>query len=53
MKMEATKAIQQEPARILGRIVATELSQEEIDAISGGGTSCSGGKADDCTQNQM
>lgn len=34
--------------RILARELARKLTEEELRAIGGAGTSCSGGCADDC-----
>jgi hypothetical protein len=36
--------------RILGRLVARELTPKELKAVGGGTTSCSGCEADDCDQ---
>ncbi len=38
----------QNSKRILGRQVAKELSKRELQAITGGITSCTAGNADDC-----
>lgn len=37
-----------EQNRIISRQLARELSAEEVEAVSGGTTSCSGGRGDDC-----
>ena len=39
--------------RVLGFSQAEVLSDEEVKTISGAGTSCSGGKADDCAVNSL
>jgi len=44
-----TETVQTEQ-RVLGRRLAQELSQEELARITGGRTTCSGCRADDCGQ---
>jgi hypothetical protein len=34
--------------RILARRLAKELTREDLHTVTGGTTSCSGGRADDC-----
>lgn len=42
----------QQQGRILSRVLARELTAEEVEAVSGGTTSCSGGQGDDCDRAQ-
>ena len=45
------KRIEKTPApqpRVLGRRLSKELTEQELVSITGGTTSCSCGKADDC-----
>ena len=39
--------------RILARRVAKEMTKEELQAVTGGTTSCSCGSADDCDVQQL
>jgi hypothetical protein len=41
----------QNEKRILGRRIAKLLDTDALKAVAGGGTSCSGGCADDCCVN--
>ena len=38
----------EEKKRILGRLLAKDLTDEQLKNVAGGTVSCSGGEADDC-----
>lgn len=46
--MKKPENVQTEQQRVLGRRLAQELSKEELARITGGRTTCSGCRADDC-----
>jgi bacteriocin-like protein len=42
------EAVTKQPTRILGRLVAKEMTEDEMEQVAGGSESISGGNADDC-----